>query len=60
MIEKMRSDPDWEISEQSSDLLLIINVIEKHVIFQTEYIYPFASMYDNVRIGTDTVYLPPE
>ena len=42
----MKSDPYWEILELSSDMILII---EKHILPQTEDMYPFASVYEQER-----------
>ena len=44
LIDKMNSDPDWEISEHSSEPLLLIQVILKHILSQTEVIYPCDSV----------------
>ena len=41
LINKMKSDPDWEILEQSGDPLLLIQELEKYILSQTEYMYPF-------------------
>ena len=49
MIDEMKSDPDWEILEQYGDRLILIQLIEKHVLSQTEDMYPFASVYEQER-----------
>ena len=41
----MKSDTDWKILEQSGNPLLTVQVIEKHILSQTEDIHPFASVY---------------
>ena len=41
----MKSDPNWEISEQSVEKLIIIQVIEKHILYQKEDMYSFSSVY---------------
>ena len=45
LIHKMKSDPEWEILEKSGDPLILIKVTERHVLSQTENMYPFASVY---------------
>ena len=45
LIEKIRSDSEGGISEQSVNSLLLIPVIEKYVLSQIEGMYPFVSMY---------------
>ena len=42
----MKSDIEWKILEQSGDPLLLIQVIEIHVLPQTEDMYSFASLYE--------------
>ena len=41
----MKSYPEWEISEHSGEPLLLIKVIEKNMMSQTEDMYPFDSVY---------------
>ena len=49
LIDKIKLNPDWEISEHSGNPLLLIQVTEKRVLSQTEDIYPFASVYEQER-----------
>ena len=45
----MKSDPEWEILEQSDDPLLLIQVIENYVLSHIEDMYSFASVYEQER-----------
>ena len=43
----MKFDPNRETSEQYVNLIITIQVIEKQILTQTEYLYPFYSVYEN-------------
>ena len=45
----MKSDTAWETPEQYTNLLLIIQVIQKNILSQTYDMYPFASVYEQER-----------
>ena len=46
LLDKMKHDAEWTIVSASNDPLLLISLIEKTVLSQTEDQYPFATAYD--------------
>ena len=44
--DKMKQDPDWTTTSMSYDPLVLIALIKKTTLAQTEDQYPFATMYD--------------
>ena len=46
LLDKMKYDPDWAAVSTSYDPLLLISLIEKVVLAQTEDQYPFATVYE--------------
>ena len=46
LLDKMKHDGDWAAVSASDDPLLLISLIEKTVLAQTEDQYPFATVYD--------------
>jgi hypothetical protein len=46
LLDKMKHDPDFDAAEKASDPLLLMNVIEKTVLAQTEDQFPFSTVYE--------------
>jgi hypothetical protein len=44
--DKMKQDTDWAVVSTSYDPLALYRLIEKTILAQTEYQYPFATLYD--------------
>ena len=47
LLDQMKHDPDWDSVNQSYEPLLLIHLIEKTILAQTEDQYPFACVYEN-------------
>ena len=46
LLDKMKYDADWATVSSSSSPLLLMNLIEKTVLAQTDDQYPFATVYE--------------
>jgi hypothetical protein len=47
LLDKMKHDPDWPATSESYDPLMLLRMIEKTVLSQTEDHYPHAIVYDH-------------
>ena len=45
-MEKIKCDPDWDTSSKRYDKFNFIALIEKTILAQIEYQYPFATVYE--------------
>jgi hypothetical protein len=46
LLDKMKHDPDWHLTSESYDPLMLFKLIEKTVLTQTEDQYPYANVYE--------------
>ena len=46
LLDKMKHDPDWMITSESYDPLMLLKLIEKMILVQTEDQYPYVTVYD--------------
>ncbi len=46
LLDKMKSDPDWNTASTSYDPLTLLAIIEKTILAQSEDQYPFATVYE--------------
>ncbi len=53
LLNKMQHDADWEPTSLSYDPLVLMKLIEKTILSQTEDQYPFATVYDQLRSIVD-------
>ena len=49
LLDKMKHDKDWDKVSQSYDPLLLLNLIERNILSQTEDQYPYATVYEQER-----------
>jgi hypothetical protein len=46
LLDKMKHDPEWAMTTKSFDPLLLMKLIEKTILAQTDDQYPYATVYD--------------
>ena len=46
LLDKMKQDTSWTTVSTSYDPLALLDLIEKTVMSQSQYTYPFATVYD--------------